>query len=103
MGGHKKFESLPGWAKFLILRCLLPLLFVAAALVPELFIVKRFFPYPFLFLFFGAVLASAWFGGMFAGLCAVIFSILAVDRNTSASMSKLKLASRTAKAPAKLN
>jgi len=58
---------------------LLPLLFVAAALVPELFIVKRFFPYPFLFLFFGAVLASAWFGGMFAGLCAVIFSILAVD------------------------
>ena len=79
MGGRNKSGSLPGWARFLILRCLLPLLFVAAALVPELFIVKRFFPYPFLFLFFGAVLASAWFGGMFAGLSAVTFSILAVD------------------------
>jgi signal transduction histidine kinase len=57
----------------------MPLLFVAAALVPELLIVKRFFPYPFLFLFFGAIIASAWFGGMVAGLLAVVFSILAVD------------------------
>lgn len=57
----------------------LALLFVSAALVPELFIVKRFFPYPFLFLFFGAVMASAWFGGMTGGFIAVVLSILAVD------------------------
>jgi C4-dicarboxylate-specific signal transduction histidine kinase len=57
----------------------LALLFVLAALVPELFVVKHFFPYPFLFLFFGAVVASAWFGGMTAGLFAVVLSILSVD------------------------
>ena len=53
--------------------------FVLAALIPELFVVKHFFPYPFLFLFLGAVVASAWFGGMAAGLFAVMLSIVAVD------------------------
>jgi C4-dicarboxylate-specific signal transduction histidine kinase len=57
----------------------LAVVFVAVALVPELFVVKHFFPYPFLFLFFGAVMASAWFGGMTAGLFAVAFSIMSVD------------------------
>jgi signal transduction histidine kinase len=57
----------------------LAIVFVAAALVPELFVVKHFFPYPFLFLFFGAVMASAWFGGMTAGLFAVVLSIMSVD------------------------
>src|SRR5882762_1905138 len=57
----------------------LALVFVLAALVPELFVVKHFFPYPFLFLFLGAVVASAWFGGMAAGLFAVVLSIVAVD------------------------
>ena len=54
------------------------LLFVSLAIGPEL-LLTRLFPYPFLFLFFGAVVASAWFGGMMAGLFAVVFSILAVD------------------------
>jgi len=57
----------------------LALVFVLAALVPELFVVKHFFPYPFLFLFLGAVVASAWFGGMAGGLFAVVLSIVAVD------------------------
>ena len=57
----------------------LAIVFVAVALVPELFVVKHFFPYPFLFLFFGAVMASAWFGGMTAGLFAVVLSIISVD------------------------
>src|SRR5205085_12058984 len=48
-------------------------------LLPELFVLKRFSPYPFLFLFFGAVMTSAWFGGMTGGLFAVVLSILAVD------------------------
>jgi signal transduction histidine kinase len=63
----------------LIRSFVLAFVFVLAALVPELFVVKHFFPYPFLFLFLGAVVASAWFGGMAAGLFAVVLSIVAVD------------------------
>jgi K+-sensing histidine kinase KdpD len=54
------------------------LLLVATALVSSLAL-QRFFPYPFLFLFFAAVMASAWFGGTVAGLTAVLISTLAVD------------------------
>ena len=34
--------------------------------------------YPFVFLFFGAVMGSAWFGGMVAGFVAVVLSSLVV-------------------------
>ncbi|MFZ3202011.1 MAG: DUF4118 domain-containing protein [Candidatus Acidiferrales bacterium] len=54
------------------------LLFVAVALVSTL-LLRRLFPYPFLFLFFAAVMASAWFGGTGAGLFSVFMSTLAVD------------------------
>src|ERR1700722_15709178 len=54
------------------------LLFVGAALFATLF-VQRFFPYPFLFLFFAAVMASAWLGGTSAGLFAVLASTVLVD------------------------
>lgn len=50
----------------------------AAALSSSLFL-QRLFPYPFLFLFFAAVMASAWFGGTGPGLFAVFLSTLAVD------------------------
>jgi signal transduction histidine kinase len=51
-----------------------------AALVASLAIQRVFaFPYPFLFLFFGAVMISAWIGGMGAGLFAVLLSTLFVD------------------------
>jgi signal transduction histidine kinase len=66
------------FAKFLIWRCGLSFLFVCVALSATL-LIQRFFPYPFLFLFFGAVMASAWFEGMGAGFFAVVISILAVD------------------------
>ena len=75
------FMEPPGYlreAKSLVRSFFLSLLFVTAALVPEL-LLKRFFPYPFLFLFFGAVVGSAWIGGIASGLFAVSFSILAVD------------------------
>jgi K+-sensing histidine kinase KdpD len=62
----------------LIRRYGISLFFVAAAIVTSL-LVQRFFPYPFLFLFFAAVMASAWFGGIGPGLFAVIISTLAVD------------------------
>ena len=52
--------------------------FVAAAFVSTL-LLQRFFPYPFLFLFFAAVMASAWFGGTIAGFLAVLVSTLLVD------------------------
>ena len=51
---------------------------VAAALAASL-LLQRLFPYPFLFLFFAAVMASAWFGGTAPGLSAVLLSTLAVD------------------------
>jgi K+-sensing histidine kinase KdpD len=54
------------------------LLFVAIAFVSTLFL-QRFFPYPFLFVFFAAVMASAWFGGSKAGFVSVLASTLLVD------------------------
>jgi K+-sensing histidine kinase KdpD len=51
---------------------------VAAAFASSL-LLQRLFPYPFLFLFFAAVMASAWFGGTSPGLFAVLLSTLAVD------------------------
>ncbi len=54
------------------------LLFVAAALAPTL-LLQHLFPYPFLFLFFAAVMASAWFGGTIPGLFAVLLSTVLVD------------------------
>jgi len=62
----------------LIPRYAIALLFVAAAFVST-FLLQRFFPYPFLFLFFAAVMASAWFGGTVPGLFAVLLSILLAD------------------------
>ena len=40
---------------------------------------QRFFPYPFLFLFFAAVIAGAWIGGVGPGLFAVLLSTMAID------------------------
>jgi C4-dicarboxylate-specific signal transduction histidine kinase len=54
------------------------LLSVAAAFISTLSI-QRLFPYPFLFLFFGAVMVSGWFGGMGAGIFAVLLSTVVVD------------------------
>jgi K+-sensing histidine kinase KdpD len=52
--------------------------FVAVAFVSTL-LLQRFFPYPFLFVFFAAVMASAWVGGTNAGFLAVLVSTLLVD------------------------
>jgi C4-dicarboxylate-specific signal transduction histidine kinase len=53
------------------------LILVAAALVSTL-LLRNLFPYPFLYLFFPAVMASAWIGGRAAGLFAVFLSTLGV-------------------------
>ena len=52
--------------------------FVLVAFAPTL-LLQHFFAYPFLFLFFGAVMASAWFGGTGAGLFSVLASTVLVD------------------------
>ncbi|HEX3377265.1 MAG TPA: DUF4118 domain-containing protein [Candidatus Acidoferrales bacterium] len=51
---------------------------VAVALGSSL-VLQHLFPYPFLFLFFAAVMASAWIGGTGPGIFAVILSTVAVD------------------------
>ena len=51
---------------------------VGAALATVLVTAPRM-PYPFLFLFLGAVMAAGWFGGLGPGLFAVLLSTLAVD------------------------
>ena len=52
--------------------------FVLAALMTT-FPLQRFISYPFVFLFFGAGMASAWMGGAAAGILAVLFSTLVVS------------------------
>jgi C4-dicarboxylate-specific signal transduction histidine kinase len=54
------------------------LVFVALALGLER-LLQHLFPYPFLLLFFAAIIASAWSGGAGPGVFAVVISILAVD------------------------
>ena len=61
-----------------IRRNAIALVCVGTALVSTL-LLQHLFPYPFLFLFFAAVMASAWFGGTASGLFAVLLSTLAVD------------------------
>lgn len=62
----------------MIRRSGISLLFVAAAFICTL-LLQQFFSYPFLFLFFAAVMASAWFGGTAAGFLAVLVSTLLAD------------------------
>jgi signal transduction histidine kinase len=65
-------------AHSLVWRYGMALFFVALALGAEK-LLQHFFPYPFLLLFFAAVLASGWYGGAGPGLFAVVLSIFAVD------------------------
>jgi K+-sensing histidine kinase KdpD len=65
-------------AGLMIQRSAIALSSVAAALISTL-LLQHLFPYPFLFLFFAAVMISAWFAGTAAGLFAVLLSTLAVD------------------------
>lgn len=67
-----------GPTRLLFRRSGMALFFVVTAFLPTL-LLQRFFPYPFLFLFFGAVMASAWFGGTAAGLFAVLLSTALVE------------------------
>jgi PAS domain S-box-containing protein len=67
-----------GWMRY----CIRPF-FVASAFVYVTslctLVLQSVFPYPFLFLFFGAVMGSAWFGGTIAGAMSVALSTLIID------------------------
>jgi C4-dicarboxylate-specific signal transduction histidine kinase len=65
-------------SRFLIRGYGIALVFSATALALTL-LLKNLFPYPFLFLFFAAVMASAWFGGTAPGIFAVLLSTIATD------------------------
>ena len=82
--GGGRFTGLPTGgrpsrrARFIIRGYAIALLFSAMALICTS-LLKGLFPYPFLFLFFAAVMASAWFGGTGPGIFAVLLSTIAVD------------------------
>lgn len=58
--------------------CAVACFFVLVAFLWTLFL-QHFVSYPFLFLFLGAVMGSAWFGGRIAGLISVILSTVMID------------------------
>jgi PAS domain S-box-containing protein len=71
-------ERMPGWLREQVLQPLaIGAVFVLVALLWT-FPLQHVIAYPFVFLFFGAVMGSAWFGGMVAGFVAVILSSLLV-------------------------
>lgn len=76
--GQNRTVARGGLQRIAIRRYGIALLFVAVAFVSTL-LLQRFFPYPFLFVFFAAVMASAWFGGSKPGFLAVLISTLLVD------------------------
>ena len=57
--------------------CAIAVVFVIVALLWT-FPLQHAIAYPFVFLFFGAIMGSAWFGGMIAGFIAVALSSLLV-------------------------
>lgn len=78
--GRRQAANPPSAKHGVVLRYGSALALVAVALIASLGMQRLFaFPYPFLFLFFGAVMVSAWFGSMGAGLFSVLLSTLAVD------------------------
>ena len=54
------------------------LLFVGLSFLVT-FVLQKHFPYPFLFFFFGGVVASGWFGGTGPGLLSVVLSTMLVE------------------------
>jgi PAS domain S-box-containing protein len=72
------FERLSDWTmKYGVKPCAIAGFFVMVAFLWTL-LFQHSISYPFLFLFFGAVMGSAWFGGILSGFLAVAFSSLVI-------------------------
>lgn len=63
--------------EYLFKPCAIAGFFVLVALLWT-FPLQHIIAYPFVFLFFGAIMGSAWFGGAIAGFVAVLFSSLLI-------------------------
>jgi PAS domain S-box-containing protein len=72
-------QSLSGWTSdFVVKPMAISSFFVLLALLWT-FPLQKVMAYPFVFLFFGAIMCSAWFGGFIAGSLAVVMSSVAID------------------------
>jgi PAS domain S-box-containing protein len=70
--------SLSRWAiEYVFKPCSIAGCFVVVALLWT-FPLQHIIAYPFVFLFFGAIMGSAWFGGVIAGFMAVVLSSLTI-------------------------
>ena len=70
--------SLSRWAvEYCVKPCGIAVCFVVVALLWT-FPLQHIIAYPFVFLFFGAIMGSAWFGGAIAGFSAVVLSSLTI-------------------------
>jgi PAS domain S-box-containing protein len=66
-----------GISKYLWKPILIAGFFVLVALLWT-FLLQHVIAYPFVFLFFGAIMGSAWFGGILAGIWSIVFSSILV-------------------------
>lgn len=74
-----KEERIAQWAMDYALRpCAIAVVAVIVALLWS-FPLQHVIAYPFVFLFFGAIMASAWFGGFVSGFVAVALSSFLID------------------------
>jgi PAS domain S-box-containing protein len=72
-------RQIAAWAeKYLAKPLLIAGCFVLVALLWTV-LLQHVFAYPFVFLFFGAIMGSAWFGGLIAGLWAILLSSVLID------------------------
>jgi PAS domain S-box-containing protein len=72
-------ERVSAWAyEFAAKPFAISVVFVMLALLWT-FPLQRVMAYPFVFLFFGAIMCSAWFGGFIAGCMSVVMSSIAID------------------------
>lgn len=77
MRGHRKFQDWT-FVQSTSKACATSVLFVLLALLLT-FPLQHIIAYPFVFLFFGAIMCSAWFGGFTGGFIAAVFSSICVD------------------------
>ena len=76
---NRDTERLSRWTmQYAVRPCAIAGFFVFVAFLWTL-LFQHTLAYPFLFLFFGAVMGSAWFGGILAGFLAVIFSSILIE------------------------
>ena len=78
MGDGQATRISNGLVEYGIKPCAIAGFFVLLAFLWTLFL-QHLIAYPFLFLFLGAVMGSAWFGGRVAGLISVILSTAVID------------------------